>query len=280
MRTSTMLWGGAVFLALVAPSWAWAEDKPIITVHRTPSGVRFALQGAKGKSPAPTLFVFATGAEESLRNADFNKVGRLLGRQGYLCVSLDIPCHGEDQNAKETGLGGWRVRLEKGDMLVPGFVAKASAVLDHLIKEGYTDPRRVAACGTSRGGFIALHFAAAEPRVRCVAAFAPVTNLLALREFTGMEKHKATRALALTHSAGKLAGRHVWVCIGNRDERVNTDDVIALTRRVVAASSASDKAVPVELHVMPTVGHRIHDTAHEEAAAWVLACMKDAGAGR
>src|SRR5207237_9901005 len=136
--------------------------------------------------------VFAASAEESLGSADFNKVWRLLGRQGYLCVSLDVPCHGEDQKAKENGLAGWRVRLEKGDTLIPGFVAKASAVLDHLIKEGYTDPRRVAACGTSRGGFIALHFAAAEPRVRCVAAFAPVTNLLALREFAGMETHRAT----------------------------------------------------------------------------------------
>ncbi len=264
----------------MAPCWAEAEDKPAITLQRTPAGIRFGLLGVKGKSPAPTLFVFAAGAEESLRSADFNKVGRLLGRQGTLCVSLDVPCHGEDQQAKESGLAGWRARLEKGDTLVPGFVGKASAVLDHLIKEGYTDPRRVAACGTSRGGFIALHFAAAEPRVHCVAAFAPVTNLLALREFAGMEKHKATRALDLTHCAGKLAGRPIWVCIGNRDERVNTDDVIAFTRRVVAASTASDKAVPVELHVMPTVGHRIHNTAHEEAAAWVRACLKDAGAGR
>jgi hypothetical protein len=49
---------------------------------------------------------------------------------------------------------------------------------------------------------------------------------------------------------------------------------------VAVASTASDKAAPVELHVMPTVGHRIHATAHQEAAAWVLACMKNAGMGR
>ena len=61
---------------------------------------------------------------------------------------------------------------------------------------------------------------------------------------------------------------------------LDTDDVIAFTRRVVRASTVSNKAVPVELHVLPTVGHRIHDTAHEEAAAWILACMKNAGSGR
>ena len=92
-----------------------------------------------------------------------------------------------------------------------------------------------------------------------------------------MEKHAATRSLAVANLAPNLAGRHVWVCIGNRDDRVNTDDAIAFTRKLVAASPARDQAVPVELHVMPTVGHRIHDTAHEEVAAWVLKCMKGAG---
>src|SRR5436309_1060643 len=73
MRRSTMRWSAALVLALVVPSGAEAQDKPTITLHRTPAGVRFGLLGAKGKSPAPTLFVFATGAEESLRSADFNK---------------------------------------------------------------------------------------------------------------------------------------------------------------------------------------------------------------
>jgi dienelactone hydrolase len=277
MRTAAARWYGAIVLAFIVPTEAWADDKPNVTVHKTSTGVRFALLGARGEVPAPTLFVFAVGAPDTLRNNEFNKVGRLLARQGYLCVSLDVPCHGEDQKPKEPGgLDGWRARLEKGDALVSDFVKNSSAVLDHLIKEGYTDARRVAACGTSRGGFIALHFAAAEPRVRCVAAFAPVTNLLVLREFAGLEKHKATRALDLTNSADKLAGRHVWVCIGNRDDRVSTDDVIAFTRKVARAATTSDRPAPVELHVMPTVGHRIHATAHEEAAAWVLACMKDA----
>ena len=80
--------------SMFAPSWAGAEEKPTITAHRTPAGVRFALLSAKSKAPAPTLFVFASSAEESLRSADYNKVGGLLGRQGYLCVSLDVRVHG------------------------------------------------------------------------------------------------------------------------------------------------------------------------------------------
>src|SRR5205085_9793409 len=118
-------------------------------------------------------------------------------------------------------------------------------------------------------GFIALHWAAAEPRVGAVVAFAPVTDLLVLTEFRGMEGHKGTKDLNLLHKVKKLAGRPVWVCIGNNDARVGTDQLIALTRKLVETSVADKKPALVELHVMPTIGHRIHDTAHEEVAAWL-----------
>ena len=264
----------------------------------TPSGVRFGLLGERGASPAPTLFVFAEKIGETLGEY-FNKCGRILARNGFLSVALHLPCHGEGRRAGEPSeLNGWRARLERGEDFLSGFLARASAVLDHLIREGYTDPLRVAAGGTSRGGFAALHFAAAEPRVRCVAAFAPVTDLLALREFAGMERHAATNALAvhlwrarpplaarpgycrhgsaaygclaLLNLTEKLTGRPVWICIGNNDERVNTGSAIRFARGLVAAAVTRQVPAPVELHVMPTVGHTIHATAHDEATAWIL----------
>jgi predicted esterase len=251
---------------------------PKVKTLQTPSGVSFALLGDKGVAPAPTLFIFAGSADDSLNNPDFAKIGHLLAKHGLLCVSIDVPCHGRDvRNGEQAGsLTGWRSRLEKEGDLVPAFTKKVSAVLDYLIKEGYTDPQKVAACGTSRGGFIALHTAVAEPRIRYVVAFAPVIDLLAVREFAGMDKHEVTRALALTNHADKLAGRAIWLCIGNHDERVGTDLSIAFTRKVVAASVAQKKPANVELHVMATDGHRIHSTAHEEAAAWLLAQQRAA----
>ena len=65
---------------------------------------------------------------------------------------------------------------------VAEIVAKARAVLDLLVHQGIADPERVAACGTSRGGFLAYHFAASESRVKAVAGISPVTRLNALRE--------------------------------------------------------------------------------------------------
>ncbi len=246
------------------------EDRPAVMVLRTPKGVRFGLQGDKGKAPAATLFVFASRIEDTLGNDVYNKVGRLLAKQGVISVSLDVPCHGDDTKTGEpAGLSGWRTRIESGDDLVGDFTAKVKDVLDHLVEQGYTDPKRVAVCGTSRGGFIALHVAAAEPRFRCAAAFAPVTNLLALSEFNGMVNPAPANALSIVNRSELLSGRAIWVCIGNNDQRVSTDDLIAFTRKVVAVSIEQKKPANVELHVMPSLGHSIHSTAHDEAASWI-----------
>jgi dienelactone hydrolase len=266
-----------LILAFSVGAVARGQAEPRLQVQELPSGIRFGVLGPKGSAPAATLFIFAGSLEDSLTNNDFRKVGLLLSKQGFVCVSLDVPCHGKDQQPKEpAGLVGWRSRLEKGDDLVPGFCKKVSGVLDHLIKDGYTDPQKVSACGTSRGGFIALHWAAAEPRVKCVAAFAPVTDLLDVTEFKGLDQHAAIKSLSLVRHADKLAGRAIWLCIGNNDQRVNTDRAIEFTRRVVAASVARKKPANIELHVLPTMGHSIHATAHDEAAAWFLARIKDA----
>jgi dienelactone hydrolase len=264
-------WISVLALVLAAGSAAGAEVRSKMRVLHTPDGIRFGMIGEKGPTPAPTLFVFASSLEDSLGNGDYNKAASILASHGYLAVSLDLPCHGEDTKEGEPGgLSGWRARIEKGDELVPGFLKKVSAVLDYLIAGGYADRQRILASGTSRGGFIALHFAAADPRVRAVAAFAPVTNLLTLREFAGMEQHPATNALALIHQAEKLADKAVWIIIGNKDERVGTDYAIALTRKIVAAWSHPDRPANVELRVVPSMGHGLPANAHDEAAAWLL----------
>lgn len=285
-RTSSCLIAAVFCVTLANAMSVWGQTGKQVRILQTDSGIRFGLLGEKGPTPAPTLFVFAMGIEETLGDDDYVKVGRILGKEGYITFSLDLPCHGPDVRPGETAnsMSGWRSRLEKGEDFVADFVPKASAVLDYLIREGYTDPHQVAASGTSRGGFIALQFAAAEPRVKSVAAFVPVTNLLALSEFVGMEREQSpagkaafrkARTLALINVADKLTGRPIWICIGNDDRRVGTDNAIGFSRRLVEAAYAQNEWAAVDLHVTATEGHRVYDTAHEDAAAWILAQMKE-----
>jgi dienelactone hydrolase len=275
----TRFWKVLLALIVVAaasfgvPPLVVAEEEPVRTKFlETPSGIRFGWLGEKTPRPAPTLFLFAKDMQSTLERDVFAKVAWLLTKQGFITVALDLPCHGADEKPGEPPrLAGWCARVEGGDSLVPAFVSKASQVLDFLIQSGHTDPKRVAACGISRGGFMAIHFTAAEPRVKCVAALAPVTDLRALSEFAGMKNETASRSLSLMNVADKIAGRGVWVYIGNDDERVGTDNAIAFTRLVTRLAVAKKQPANVKLTVDALEGHGVGLPPHIEAAEWIEA---------
>lgn len=243
---------------------------PRMQVAATVDGGRYGLLGEPGPAPAPLLFVFASALETSLGTDPYNRTALQLLRKGFLCASLDLPCHGQDQRPGEpAGLWGWRARLDQGEDFVAPFTAQVSRLLDHLIGTGGVDPRRVAACGTSRGGFAAAHAVAADPRIRAAALFAPVTALPVLNEFAGLENHPLAAALSLVAQAPRLASRALWVSIGHRDQRVGTDHCIAFCRQVVAAGG--EQPADCALQVLPAEGHQTPAGAYEEAAGWISA---------
>lgn len=218
-------------------------DKQVQMLN-TPTGVEFALLGNKPDSPTATVFWF--GGAIRLSGAE---IVPFLIKHGYLCVSLDAPCHGQNLEPAEpcSGIEGWRYRIEHKRNFVHEFNEKASKVLDYLIAEGYTDPGRLAVLGGSRGAFLAFHYAASEPRVKCVGGHIPVIDLRALKEFKGMENDPLIKSLSVINLAEKFAGHKVLVIIGDRDDRVGTDHAIAFARRV----SKVAKNANVELHVLP-----------------------------
>ena len=265
----------AVLLAIKLASVAQAtEGKVTMQILRTPGNVRFGVIGGQSGSAAPTLLVVAMSLEDMQREPVFTEVSRLLATKGYMSVVIEPPCHGEDRKADEpAGLAGWRHRLDHGENVVQAFKAKARSVLDHVIAQGLADPDCLAICGTSRGGFLAFHFAASEPRIKAVAGISPVTDLLALTEFKGAAADGAADKLALTHIVPQLLGRPVWLSIGNNDQRVDTDPAIASTRALVQASARQSleakPLIPVELVVAPSAGHSKIDQAHELLAVWL-----------
>jgi dienelactone hydrolase len=263
---------------LLGPGSVDAADtpaKPRIKVVAVEGLPRFGVIGESVKKPAPTLFVIAHSLDVMEQQPVFTEVADRLVEYGFLSIVVEPPCHGDDVKPGEPAqLAGWRSRLEHGEPLVEPFTDKARKILDHLIAAGDADPQWIAAYGTSRGGFLAYHLAAVDPRVRIVAGISPVTELLKVSEFAKISDPQAAERLNVANLADKLVGRAIWLEIGNRDDRVSTDAAIAFTRAVVAAGRKADPKpgalIPVDLLVGPSPGHaKIADT-HELLMQWLL----------
>jgi len=263
----------AVCLACFCVPVGAAEPPELAQVQKTGSGVRYGIWPPRpeGTSPEAILVVLGSSIEETLNNAYFRQSGNFLARKGYRCVSIDLPCHGQERRPGEPeGLAGWRFRVERGEDVMEELTSRLRQVVDHLIAKGVADPKRLAACGTSRGGYAALHLAASDSRIQCVAAFAPVTDLRALREFQGLETNELVRSLDLSRRAESLAGRPVFLVIGDRDDRVGTDKTIELARQVTRASLRLQRPALVDLHVLSEPkGHTTPRGSAELAADWI-----------
>jgi len=260
-----------IFTFVVVPSTLQAAE-PGVEIHKTKAGTVFATWGPLPGKPVPTLFILAGTMESTLGSPYFRQCGNQLAKAGYLLVSVDIPCHGSEHRPPEpTGLSGWAFRCEQGDDFVADNNRRLSQVLDHLISTGQTDAEYVGVCGTSRGGYLALQYAAHDSRVKGVAAFAPVTDLTVLNEFKSRTTNEMVQALNMIQRSDKLAGRPVWIVIGDRDARVGTDQSIELARSITRAGLAKGEQSQVDLHVIAEPkGHTVPQGSTDVAADWFL----------
>ncbi|MEZ6087716.1 MAG: prolyl oligopeptidase family serine peptidase [Pirellulaceae bacterium] len=264
----------AVWFSFVSGICVVAQEQPSRQIVRcaTPDAIEYGIWNSNRQLAAPTLFVLSGTIESSLEKPYFRQCGNELAKHGWICVSIDLPCHGTFATQDEpSGLSGWSYLAARERNFVEQSNDRLTSVLDDLIKTGATDPERVAVCGTSRGGFLALHFAAHDRRVRCAAGFAPVTDLAALSEFRAVATEPFVKSLSLENVAGELAGRPLWLVIGDQDERVGTDQAIAFARKVTAASRAHQLESRIELNVLPEPrGHTTPDGSATRAASWIL----------
>ncbi|GMV92267.1 MAG: hypothetical protein AMXMBFR82_20450 [Candidatus Hydrogenedentota bacterium] len=264
-----------VVLALAAGALAAQGDSgdassAALEWRATANGTAFAIIPS-ASIPAPTLLVCALDAESTLKNDPYAHTGAILHPQGWNIIALDLPCHGADQREGEPAqLDGWRYRVERGENILTDWRTRVNEVLAYLVDQGIARPDAIVAEGTSRGGYMACQAAAGIPSIRAVAAYSPVTDLRALREFDGMDDDALTEQLSLIHSAEALADRPVWITIGSQDTRVGTDHAIAFARRMTAVADERELPGRVTLNVLPTKGHSSTNEWHELASAWIL----------
>jgi dienelactone hydrolase len=264
---------------LAAPEAVFAARPttvPSVAMRSTPDGVEMAILEPLPAKPAPTLIILSGVAQDTLLKSSFLQAGRFLAPQGYLCVSIDLPCHGTQETKGAKGLSGWAKRATANDDFVAEFNVRMSKALDYLIAEGLTDAEKIAACGTSRGGFLAMRFAAHDKRVKCAVGYSPVTDLRKLSEFRNATSVPGIDAMSLEAHVDKLVGRPVFLVIGDRDDRVSTDAAIQFARALSAAALKAGVPSGVELHVVsePKANHTTPTHGDDWSARWMYRVLE------
>jgi dienelactone hydrolase len=259
----------ASFAVAAAPK---AED---VKMMKTSDGVEFGVWGGTPDKPSPTLILLSGLIPDSFTKLNFLRAGEILGPKGYLCVSIELPCHGSFAKKGYSNLVGWGKRAAEGDDFVAEFNARMKKVIDYLIELKMTDPDKIVATGTSRGGFLAVRYAAFDPRVKATVAYAPVTDLRKLKEFEVAKDVASVDAMSLEAHIPEMVGRPLLMFIGDRDDRVSTDSLIAFARKLSAAAQKADVPSQVEFHVMSEPrGHSLPPGVENFAAEWIVKSLE------
>ena len=216
----------------------------------------------------PTVFYFALTGEESLSLQPFAQVPLFLSSKNFRVFSLTLPYHKEKLSHMKS-MEKWAEALSEGTDFISPFIEDCLDAIDFVIKEGFTDPKRLATAGISRGGYIASLLGAKESRVSFILGFAPVTDLTTLQRFDFMKNDP----YSIVAIKDQLVSKQIKYYIGNRDERVGTERCFESLLSVIdAAAKTGIRSPRIELVMYPSIGYKGHgtpDKAFIDGATWL-----------
>jgi hypothetical protein len=186
-------------------------------------------------------------------------------------LSFDLPNHGARLDAFGEGIGGMCAAHLAGSDPFAHFVSDGGVVVDACRQLEIPGSERVVACGVSRAAYCTLRLAAVDRRILAVAGLAPVTDWRALSEFASVKDRPEIAALALDNRAAELAGRAVFLAIGNADARVGSDACTRLAQRILEEEARLGIASSrMELHVVTSEGHSLSNDWRSAGGRFLL----------
>jgi dienelactone hydrolase len=238
-----------------------AGDKAWPIVVRTPAKL----------AARPALLVnLAWDRRTSLDGDYYRIVPDVFLAAGHRVAAFDMPNHGERADRHGSGLVGMAAAIADGNDVFRDVRAAGRALVDWAVREGLCRTTDVLVCGTSRGGLAALHVMAGDERIAACAAICPVTYLPALSEFAALAGNRIIEESNAEVLVPALAARPVFLAMGERDPRVDSDRCFRFHARLTAVSRIRKPVLftaPGESHGAATFPV---ETAHFAAAAFLL----------
>jgi esterase FrsA len=222
----------------------------------------------------PALFYFALSGPDSLGTDPYNQPVKFLEGKPIRVFSLTLPAH-EQGLPPQDALKTWAEEMAQGKDPLDQFLDQTALALDFVLRQKLVHEDQIAVAGLSRGGLLASFFAARDPRIRTVLAFAPLTRLRAAKEFHNIA---SAEMYDIIHQKGALAKKHLRFYIGNRDVRVSTRACFECIEAIAEEAHQHQVRSPqCELIISPSIGHQGHGTSPEifrQGALWILEQLK------
>ncbi len=227
--------------------------------------------------PLPSFFYFSLSGTDSLCLDPFNQPVQFLQGQMIRVFSMTLPGHENGLPATEA-IQLWAEDYAHKKDPINEFLKSFDKALDFAIENQFVNPEKMAVGGLSRGGFIALHAAAREPRLKYVVAFAPITELHKVKEFAPLQDDPKVRSLDAIHLSPALSHTHIRIHIGNRDTLVSTPSSFEFAMSVVEEAHKKNlRSAKMEYFLHPSIGHKGHGTPPEifrQGADWIASSLK------
>lgn len=254
-----------------------SQKLPLCALQAGPDVALYHVGPPLDLGPLPSFFYFSLSGPDSLTLDPFNQPIQFLQGKMIRCFSMTLPGHENNLPATQA-MKVWADDFEKKRDPIDEFLNAFAIALDFAIREKFVNPDKMAVGGLSRGGFIALHAAAREERFKQVLAFAPITELHKVREFSHLHEDSAVRSLDVIHLSPKLTKQQIRLYIGNNDTLVDTKSSFQFIMSVVEeANRKSIRSPAVEFFLHPSIGSRGHGTPPEIfrfGAEWISTCLR------
>lgn len=140
----------------------------------TLEGIAYALWLPFEKGPAPAVLVLHGAGSQKENHVDY---ARAAVAHGFAALTFDNRGHGETDGA-----------------LGPGVIADMQRLVRLLAERPEVDERRIAVRGSSMGGLLAIHLAAASEAIAAVVAICPAAEWMLIEDVRRVADGQQPRA--------------------------------------------------------------------------------------